>query len=246
MSGLLAELVVGRTLRRAEQAIDVLKLDKALNDAKDELEQAIRDELARVAAAWADSGGTRRPAVTVTPEMRAVLDELRTLGRREALLELERIGVTGRRFAAEPAPDGRDVLGYLARELPALGLRIEDELVAADLAGASFDAIAHALLQVPGARDIASRVVSTALFDGMGQTFEDNAHLLDVTADGTGTGWEYTAVLDGGTCPRCRDLDGSVYDTWAEIQEVLPNGGPNPTCLGGGRCRCRAVPRPPE
>jgi hypothetical protein len=37
-----------------------------------------------------------------------------------------------------------------------------------------------------------------------------------------------------------------VYDTLDALFEVLPDFGPNPDCLGGDRCRCRAVPMPPE
>ena len=115
-----------------------------------------------------------------------------------------------------------------------IGVRIEEELVTADLSGASLSAVVQALQRVPGARDVASRVVSTALIDGMGQTWDENEDLVRV--------WEYTAVLDRATCDRCRPLDGKRYDSWKAAQEDLPGGGPNPRCRGGGRCRCRLVP----
>jgi len=100
--------------------------------------------------------------------------------------------------------------------------------------GAIGDALAKALIEVLGARTIAAGVVSTALFTGMGQTFEENADVVG--------GFAYSSVLDGGTCDVCESLDGTEYASWADVQTDLPNGGPNPECLGGDRCRCRAVP----
>lgn len=236
----LVEQIKGRTLRRAEQAIDVLRLDQALEQAKDELEAAIFGEMVAATAAW-KAGMATVPALSVTDRMVSVLDRLTEIGRQEALLELERLGYRGiqdttdeRRFVFEPAPQGRDVTGYLRRELPGIQHRIEDELVTADLSGASQTAIARALLRVPGARDIASRVISTALIDGIGMRFEDNQDLVKC--------WEYTAVLDAGTCSKCAPLDGKRYDSLQALFHDLPNFGPNPRCKGGGRCRCRAVP----
>lgn len=240
----LAEFAIGRTLRRAEAAIDVLGLDAALNEAKDQLEQAIRDEMQRAASAWL-IGGAARPIMAVTEEMLDVLNELVELGRQEALLEMERLGYAGvtlpepgRSYAAEalPGADG-DLDGYLRRNIPALGWRIEDELVEVELAGASQTAIAQALLRVPGARDIASRIISTALTNGLGLTFEENADLVLC--------WEYTAVLDNAACSSCRPLDGKRYETLEALFVDLPGFGPNPRCKGGGRCRCRAVPCDP-
>ena len=97
--------------------------------------------------------------------------------------------------------------------------------------------IVDAVRATPGGRDIASRVVSRALMRGFQDRWENLG--ADVVA-----GWEYTAVLDGGTCDECEPLDGEVYATVDELYVVLPGFGPNPLCLGGGRCRCRAVPVP--
>jgi len=68
------------------------------------------------------------------------------------------------------------------------------------------------------------------MIDGMGQTWEANQDLV--------RGWEYTAILDGGTCDACAPLDGTQYATLEELFLVLPDFGPNPECFGGGRCRC--------
>lgn len=235
----LVEELIGRPLRRAEQAIDVVRLDQALEQAKDDLEAAIRDEMLAATAAW-KGGGAIRPALRVTQEMLDVLDRLREIGREEAELELERAGYVGirRRSYIDEAPAGRDVEGYLRQNLGSVTTRIEDELVTTELAGASQAAIAQALLKVPGARDIASRVISTALIDGLSETWDRNADLVAC--------WEYTAVLDSGTCHRCAPLDGKRYSSLELLFRDLPNFGPNPLCLGGGRCRCRAVPCPTD
>lgn len=240
----IVEKAIGRPLRDTEKAIDVLKLDAALERAKDELEQAIRDETLRATRAWL-AGRAPRPRPVVTPRMRAILADLERLGREEARLELERLGYTGVRTGARSyaAPDplaGGGVIEALSAidlGLSGLTVRIEDELVHADLTGATSNAIARALLRVPGGRDIASRVISTALTGGLAATFEENAGMVG--------GWEYTAVLDGGTCEVCEPLDGTRYATLEGLFRVLPNFGPNPRCRGGGRCRCRAVPLPP-
>ena len=235
----LVEALVGRPLRLAEQAIDVLRLDQALEHAKDALDLEIQAEMLRATAAWL-AGTAVRPILLITARMLDILDELRALGREEALLELERLGYQpGRRFAVDPldpAPEGRDVIGYIRKGLAAIGVRIELGLVTADLADAAHDAIARALLAIPGARDLASRVISTALIDGLAQTWEANRDIV--------SGWEYTAILDGGTCDACAPLDGTIYATLEELFVDLPDFGPNPECLGGGRCRCRAIPSP--
>lgn len=235
-SAALAALLVGRPLRRAEEAIDVALLNDALSDAKDAVDEAIQAEMLRATIAWANGSPL---ILTVTEEMLAPLDELTALGREEAWNELERAGyrLPARSFAQiEEFPDDRDPAAYLARNLGAIKIRIEQDLVQADLSGLASDAIARALLRIPGGRDIASRIVSTALVNGLAQTWEEVSDQLG--------GFEYSAILDGGVCERCRPLDGTRYATWDEIQTVLPNGGPNPRCLGGGRCRCRAVPLP--
>jgi hypothetical protein len=55
------------------------------------------------------------------------------------------------------------------------------------------------------------------------------------------SGWEYSAVLDGGTCGECESMDGEVFASWEEIEVLTPN----PDCEGGGSCRCGAIPLGP-
>lgn len=236
----LVEQAIGRPLRQAEQAIDILKLDHALELAKNQVEQAVLVEQAR---AIRDSVRTRQPVrLRLTASMVKPLSTLFDLGITEALAELDRLGVTGARDpratrAFETGPELplplNDLLDVFTRHLGAISVRVDGELVAADLS-ATQRAIVTALLRVPGARDLASRVVSAAMFGGMGQTWDENEDLVG--------GWERTAVLDAGTCHPCASSDGRRYPTWEAAQVDLPNGGPALNCLGQGRCRCRLVP----
>ncbi len=232
------EAVIGRQLTEAEQAIDVVRLDRALAKAKDLLNAAIHEEMLRATLVWITNGTP--PRMSVTQPMRAVLDELHRVGAEEAWLELDRLGydLQGRRHYIEPGPDGpTDVPDYLSRGMRGIEIRIEDDLVAADLSGAASAAVTRAVMQLPGARDLASRAISTALIGGFASTWEQVKD--DVF------GWEWTAVLDAATCERCEAGHGTSYSTWEEATRDLPGGGPNPSCFGGGRCRCRLVPLPP-
>jgi hypothetical protein len=139
------------------------------------------------------------------------------------------------------ATDG-DIAGIRAKlelKLHGLSTRMQDEHV--DLGDAATDAIVEALTQIPGALDAAAAVVSGAMYQGLGATFDKSSDAVDT--GGGGNGWEYTAVMDGATCDECAAHDGEQYDTWEEIAGAagpLPDGGPNPDCYGDGRCRCRA------
>lgn len=237
MTAATVEAAIGRPLRQAEEAINVALLDQALREAKDDVDEAIAAEQVRAGIHWVQVGG--RPTLHVTGGMLGPLEQLHELGREEAWNELERAGYQLRRLSIEEAPDSpEDIEAYLRRNLTAIEVRIEQDLVRADLAGLAHDAIARALLRVPGGRDIASRIISTALIGGLAQTWDE----LD--ADGIVGGWEITAVLDAGSCLPCREHDGLTFGTLAQAYAFLPNGGPAVYCLGGGRCRCRLVPLP--
>lgn len=226
-----AERTVGRRLRASERIIDILGVGRRLHRAKEDLDAAIKAEQRR-AVRRTVRRGLRTITLGVTDAMREPLNRLRRFGRREASAELERLGVRGLSVAPKPPPD--DLERWLATELGALSVRLSSTAVSADLAGVSQTAVIAALARVPGARDIASRAVSTALMQGMAATFEQADDLI--------AGWEQTAVMDASTCEACEDHDGRTFATWAEVEEAMPNGGPDPDCLGGGRCRCRVVP----
>jgi hypothetical protein len=89
-------------------------------------------------------------------------------------------------------------------------------------------------LKIPGAQALAADVVNQVMDKGIARVYEDHADLFDC--------WQYTAIMDARTCDVCAIHDGRRFRTLAEAEQLLPNFGPNPNCLGGGRCRCRLVP----
>jgi hypothetical protein len=238
----LIEATIGRRLRHAEHVVDVFALTAALDAAKDLVEQAVAREQARAIRAHVR---TQHPIrLEVTRAILRPLEALYVLGVAEAYAELSRAGYNTARAleAAKPKHDRLDPLTVnLESQLNGFStkLTVEADRVRVQLEtthhGAVGEALANALLKVLGARSIAASVVSTALFTGMGTTFEENQAIIG--------GWEISAVLDGGTCDECESHDGETFDSWDEIQELLPNGGPAVYCLGGDRCRCRAVPQ---
>lgn len=243
------ELVIGRPLRQAERAIDVLRLDAALNAAKDELTQAIRQEIRRATKraiyVALPIPVTQPIRLEVTRAMLRPLEMLFSLGMEEAQAELERAGYVGvtvppKRSLEDAAPrfgplwplwaQLKDMLGPLA-------VRVNQGAVEAGLGELSAEAVARALMRTPGGRNIASQLVSRALVSGMEPVFEENDDLIG--------GWEWSAVLDGRQCAPCAAGDGRRYATWSEAMVDLPGGGPAVVCRGAGRCRCRLVPLPP-
>lgn len=244
----LVERTIGRPLRQAEHVIDVFALTRALDTAKELVEQAVKREQARAIRHAIRTGHPIRLEVT-----RGILQPLETLyrlGVEEAQAELERAGylpasseISSRYLeAAKPKHDRLDPLAInLESQLNGFSTKlvVEQERLLVQLQtthhGAVGKALADALLKVLGARSIAASVVSTALFTGMGTTFEENQAIIG--------DWEISAVLDAGTCDECAAYDGETFDSWDAIQEFLPNGGPAIYCLGGDRCRCRAVPQ---
>ena len=234
----LVERYIGRKLREAEKVVDFFKLSSALEQAKADLFKAIRAEQRRAVrrAVLTDSKLDLPIHIAFTLAMAAPLERLRALGKREARAELERAGyaVPARSMIAEPTPGPEGPHGYVRNEIAALKVKINKQRVSLEAGGAAQDAILAALYTVPGAMDIASRVVSTALNEGFSSTFSDAASVVK--------GWERTAILDAGTCDTCAERDGEQFDTWDAAMESLPDGGPDPECDGGGRCRCRIVP----
>lgn len=89
-----------------------------------------------------------------------------------------------------------------------------------------------------GARSIAADLVAAAFTSRLAQTFEQHKDLVEA--------WQDTAVLDAGLGDPCAEHDGEIYTSLDDLFEVLPDFGQNPDCCGGDRCRCRALPVPPE
>lgn len=235
----LVERTIGRRLRASEQIVDVFRITRLLDEAKAEVEKSIRNE--QIRAVHRALRLETRVRLNMTAVMLKPLDRLYQVGRKEAAAELERAGYElPRKYADAARDDALDVAAAkLRQKLDGFAIRITNEytvqLQIADR-GAVGDALANALINVLGARSIAADLVSTAMFSGMGATFEENQDLVG--------GWEYSAVLDGGTCDECDSKDGTEYDSWDALQDDLPDGGPNPDCYGGDRCRCRALPAP--
>src|SRR5438477_13210256 len=124
------ERMLGRDLRPAERIIDILRLNAALNRAKDDLDRAIRAEMVRATRRWLRTSPSWRPRVphmTVTPTMRRILCDLERLGREEARRELDRVGVPVRAHVARN-PDPRvsglgEAFDTIAAGLPDLAVR---------------------------------------------------------------------------------------------------------------------------
>lgn len=112
-------------------------------------------------------------------------------------------------------------------------LRTAQAVIPGGLNAAAFIA-ARVESKVPGAMAIAADLVSSPFDTGLADVFAQTANLFDA--------WQYTAIMDAGTCGPCADADGTVYDTWEEAMADMPDGGPNPDCDGDMRCRCRLVP----
>jgi hypothetical protein len=220
------EARVGRKLTAAERHVDVEAIDALLNTAKDDLDAAITAEQRRVARLFADGKHGR---IEATKAMLAVLDRLRSEGKAHAQAELASMGYTVKKTRRHSAADDLEL--RLRARLFHLTVKVQQAELGLDLSTIAQDAIERALVKVLGARSIAADLVAPAFDAGLGETFEEHADLVE--------GWEYSAVLDAGTCDPCGEHDGEQFDSWDAIQEVLPGGGPNPDCDGGDRCRCR-------
>ena len=230
----LVERSIGRELRHTERVVDVFKLTAALEKAKADLTQAIKAEQRR-AVRKVVLGSSRKIRLDFTPAMRAPLERLVGIGKREARAELLRAGydLSGRSFVANMRPGPGGWAAYGRKELAALSVRIDGKRVEVTAAGAAQAAVIDALYAVTGSLGIASKVVSTALDEGLASTFADVADLV--------SGWEFSSVLDGATCSECESMDGETFETWEEIEVLIPL----PDCEGGGSCRCGAIPLGP-
>lgn len=242
------EARIGRRLTAAEQHVDVLAIDELLNTAKDDLDAAIQAEQARLARALAQQ---RTDGLQVTDRMRRIIRRLREHGATHARRELASMGYS-RRFAAPgdkknpppvpipvgpTAPSLDDFEAVLAARLRRLTVKIERDALGGDISTVAVTAIERAVVKVLGARSIAADLVAPVFGSGLADTFEQHQNLVDA--------WQYSAVLDGGLCDPCAAHDGEIYQTLDALMEVLPDFSGNPECLGGDRCRCRAIPVPP-
>lgn len=238
-----AEARLGRPLTAAEEHIDIIGADAAMEAAKRALHRAVAREQGRYSRSAA-RGHTDR--MQVTPGMYRALTGIWKAGKEGAEEEMRSMGVV-----PYPEPRAYDefdrlaVLGVLRdgldaemlAQVQALQVKVDRVGAEASLQGLAFTAVARKMAQVPGALNVASQMISGAYNGGLAFTYENNQDLF--------TGWQYTAVMDASTCEFCALYDGQVWQSLDDAYVVMPNFGPNPSCLGRGRCRCRLVPLPP-
>lgn len=245
-----AQVRLGRELTEAEDHIDVVGGSLALDKGKAKLAEAIRKEYVRTLRVQA-KGIFAIP--TLTGPMVDALVDLYLTGREHAMEEIRSMGVEPEKPRRDSPPTfftEEDNLRRLEALRPGLGVnlsamlgglavRIDDGLVAGDASGLALATIADRMeREAPGVLDVASRLVSSGFSGGLSDVYAANEHLFS-------EGWQYTAVMDGATCDECRRHDGEVFHSLADLYRVLPNFGPNPSCYGDGRCRCRGIPNPP-
>lgn len=232
----------GRPLTLAEKNINLAGLNRDLNEGKQRLHDAIKAEQVRAVRHWAR--GTRRgtPRVRATPAITAVLLDLYAKGEEHGQAELRKAGYTA--YAARGESGRlRALKAQLTTYLGGLNTRLERRTTELDLGSLSQAAIVDSLSRVPGALDVASRMISQTVYAGLGAAFDKAADQVDASPQG-GNGWEQTAVMDDGTCDPCAEADGTTFDTWEEAQATMPDGGPYVDCDGETRCRCRLAPVP--
>lgn len=227
-----AQARLRRPLTAAERNFDIKAAVNALEDGKAKLAEAILAEQRTAINRWIRNR-RRQIRLTVTPAMRAVLDELEAAGAKHALAELRRHDPELAAYASRTSRLKR-VIAQLGKLLPSIDIRLRRRVVQADVSDLSAAAVARQLAKVPGALDVAGRMVSAGYNAGRAGVFEEHRELVPR--------WQYSAVLDARTCDICEFHDGSEHDTLESLYEVLPNFGPNPDCLGGGRCRCTGLP----
>lgn len=139
----------------------------------------------------------------------------------------------------------RGILAKLELKLSGFNQKLVTQSDSFDLADMTTAAIVDALAKIPGALAVAADLVTSGLYQGLGDTFDANKDAVDGSVGGGGgNGWDYTAVMDAATCDECAVWDGTHFATWEEIAGAggpLPDGGPHEECYGSGRCRCRAT-----
>lgn len=234
----LAASRLGRPLSVAEQFVDIVGLDIDLEMGKELLHTAVEEEKRRQISRVVRRRETSR--MEVTPAIRDAFVWMYDRGREHAIREMRAMGIEAKTEYARTLPARVDaLLSTLGPRLGGIDLRIMDEYAEATISStAQAEIIRQIDRRVPGALAIASDYVSSGTWTGVADIYEINRDLFP--------GWEYSAVMDGATCSVCEWYDGQRFDTLDALYRVLPNFGPNPSCHGGSRCRCRGLPVPPD
>jgi hypothetical protein len=236
-----------RRLTKAELRADLVAINDLLNAAKDDLDAQIvaaqRSAISRYLA-------TGVLTIQVTRRMLRLLRRLYVEGQSHAISEAAALGVALQEprqipavalAAASAAPlvrVGNEIvpqrsLRILRVELDAFTRRVSTEALEMQLS-VNASALRRELAGTPGARNAASLVVSPAFNDGLASVYGPASRAFE--------GWQYSSALDSRACGPCVDDDGREFETLAEALDVLPAFGPNPSCHGGTRCRCRLHP----
>lgn len=227
---------LGRELTDGEQRVDLAAYDRELEQGKKRIEEAVEKEKRRAIRARLTGRGDQK--LRITSEIVAALRALYQAGRNAGEREAEQVGGLLALADDEDLPDElEDLTVVLRARLDRISDRIGEE---ADVSVAVGPALERAIdRRVLGARAAAADLVSPAFLRGLALGLFPVTGIPELA-------WTYSAIGDRSTCDACFALDGTRYDSWDEIMAVLPNGGPNPLCLGGSRCRCRPVMEPPD
>jgi hypothetical protein len=242
-----------RGLTDAEKRADLLAINKALNDAKSELEVQITSAQRSAISRWLAGGPL---TIRLTRRMVRLLMRLYRDGQTHALAEAAAMGVVLENPGAPTAaaavlvlsgpaapPLLRTPAGLVPQE-PLRLLMVELEVLSRKVSSDAVDlalgvkeprgTFARELRRVAGARRAAANSVAPAFHDGLASVYLANHERFD--------GWQYSAVLDSNACGPCVDQDGREFLTLADALAVLPTFGGYPFCHGGKRCRCRLHP----
>jgi hypothetical protein len=227
---------LGRPLTYAEHHIDIVQLDRDLAAGKRRLHAAIDREKRRAINAHFRY---RKPIrLRVTAKMQQVLRGLYRTGQAHARREIR--SLTGTRLAQQHTDEAKltglvkKLRGHLNVYQRTVTERVAEAETAITIGEVAEIAMVRQVLQIPGALNVASQMVSGAMFSGLGSVFEENSGLF--------SGFAWSAIMDDATCDPCAEGDGTEYATWEEAMVDLPDGGPAEDCDGEGRCRCRLVP----
>ncbi len=239
-----------RELTPIEQTIDLKSMVADFDNGKARMTAillSIRDELIKQSVgAMKQLDGSSIHELTLTPpaksysKVRKEIDKLFQTGRDQVADELKRQG------KSSSTPDELKKKGDWAAFLDRISDLVISRLISEISTRAINFFVSRGLLDRDDDEIISE--LRAALEDQSTKTFEDIANQATNSAIGEGRDvelseraddievYEYSAILDGGTCEPCNDADGKQSKDPADLPET-----PNPDCEGGSRCRCFTI-----